>query len=180
MAKTLITCDCLGSQTIDAKALSEATGLDVLPPCTALCTSQAERAAKGLTQGNVAIACTQESRLFEALAEELDQPAPALVDLRDRAGWSADPASKLPKMSALLAEALLAAAPGKSLDVISEGLCLILGPADVALAAAAGSVIAPRSAVVTSVHPPVEAVDWGRSRTTSVPSRSLPAASRNE
>ena len=137
MAKTLITCDCLGSQTIDAKALSKATGLDVLPPCTALCTSQAERAAKGLTQGNVAIACTQESRLFEALAEELDQPAPALVDLRDRAGWSADPASKLPKMSALLAEALLAAAPGKSLDVISEGLCLILGPADVALAAAA-------------------------------------------
>ena len=44
MAKTLITCDCLGSQTIDAKALSEATGLDVLPPCTALCTSQADSA----------------------------------------------------------------------------------------------------------------------------------------
>ncbi|MCA0963944.1 4Fe-4S binding protein [Salipiger bermudensis] len=137
MTKTLITCDCLGSQSIDAKALSEATGFEVTPPCKALCTTQIELAAKGLTQGNVVLCCTQESRTFEALAAELElEPAP-LLDLRDRAGWSADEASKLPKMSALAAEAMLPAAPEKSLDVISEGLCLILGAPGVALEAAA-------------------------------------------
>ncbi|MCA0942196.1 4Fe-4S binding protein [Salipiger pacificus] len=137
MTKTLITCDCMGSQSIDAEALAKATGFEVAPPCKALCTSQIERAAKGLTQGNVVLCCTQESRTFEALAEELEvEPAP-LLDLRDRAGWSADRASKLPKMSALAAEAMLPAVPEKTLDVISEGLCLILGAPEVALEAAA-------------------------------------------
>ena len=136
MTKTLITCDCMGTQSIDAKALSEATGFEVTPPCKALCTSQIELAAKGLTQGNAVLCCAQETRTFEALAEELDlEPAP-LLDLRDRAGWSADDGSKLPKMSALAAEAMLPAAPEKSLDVISEGLCLILGAPEVALEAA--------------------------------------------
>lgn len=136
MTKTLITCDCMGTQSIDAKALSEATGFEVTPPCKALCTSQIELAAKGLTQGNAVLCCAQEARTFEALAEELDlEPAP-LLDLRDRAGWSADDGSKLPKMSALAAEAMLPAAPEKSLDVISEGLCLILGAPEVALEAA--------------------------------------------
>ena len=137
MTKTLITCDCMGTQSIDAEALAKATGFEVAPPCKALCTSQIERAAKGLTQGNVVLCCTQESRTFEALAEELEVEAAPLLDLRDRAGWSADGASKLPKMSALAAEAMLPAAPEKTLDVISEGLCLILGAPEVALEAAA-------------------------------------------
>ncbi|WP_172327366.1 4Fe-4S binding protein [Mangrovicoccus sp. HB161399] len=137
MSKTLITCDCMGSQTIDAAALSAATGLEVAPPCKALCTDQAALAAKALTQGNAVLCCTQESRVFEALADELGTAPAPLLDLRDRAGWSADPASKLPKMSALAAEALLPAAPEKSLDVVSEGLCLILGAPEAALAAAA-------------------------------------------
>ncbi|MGR3480621.1 4Fe-4S binding protein [Salipiger marinus] len=136
MTKTLIPCDCLGTQALDAKALSKATGLQVMPVCSALCTADLSRAAEALTQGNAVICCTQESRVFEALAADLDLPPPALLDLRDRAGWSADPRSKLPKMAALTAEAMLPAAPEKALDVISEGLCLVLGAADVALAAA--------------------------------------------
>ncbi len=136
MVKSLITCDCLGSQNIDAEALSRATGLDVRPPCTALCTTQIERAAEALGTGDVAICCAQEKRVFEALADELDVPPAPTLDLRDRAGWTADSAPTLPKMSALIAEAMLPAAPEKAIDVISEGLCLILGPAEAALAAA--------------------------------------------
>ncbi len=134
MAKTLITCDCLGSQTLDAEALSQATGLDVAPPCSALCTAQADRAARAMTSDDAAdtiLCCTQESRRFEMMAEELGVPSPALLDLRDRAGWSDDPASKLPKMSALAADALLPAPPQRMMDVESHGLCLVLGaPAD--------------------------------------------------
>ncbi len=133
MAKQLITCDCLGSQPIDADAMSRATGLEVQMPCTALCTSQIDLAAAALTQGDAVFCCSQETRRFEALAEELGvDPAPTF-DLRDRAGWTADDSNLVPKMSALAAEALLPATPGKSLDVVSEGLCLITGRADVAL-----------------------------------------------
>ncbi|SIS51029.1 4Fe-4S binding protein [Paracoccus saliphilus] len=137
MVKTLVTCDCSGSQTIDAKALSQATGLDIRSPCSALCTTQLQHASDALTDGDVIFCCAQESRSFETLAEELGvDPAP-MLDLRDRAGWSDDPASKLPKMTALIAEAMLPAAPEKAMDVLSEGLCLILGPSQIALEAAA-------------------------------------------
>ncbi|MAB04603.1 MAG: (4Fe-4S)-binding protein [Rhodobacteraceae bacterium] len=126
----------MGSQTIDAEALANATGLEVPKPCTALCTRQVETAAKAIATEDAILCCTQESRTFEALAEELDLPAPALLDIRDRAGWSDDPAPKSPKMAALVAEALLPAAPEKAMDVVSEGLCLILGEGESALAAA--------------------------------------------
>ncbi len=136
MSKSLITCDCLGSQAVDAEGLSKATGCEVRAPCTALCTTQIEVAAKALTTGDAVFCCAQETRVFDALAEELGvDPAPVL-DLRDRAGWSADSASALPKMSALIAEAMLPGAPDKTMDVVSDGMCLILGPADVALGAA--------------------------------------------
>ena len=137
MPKTLITCDCQGSMQIDSQALAERAGLDAAAPCQALCQGQIDRAGEALTSGDAIFCCTQEGRTFSALAEELGVEAPALLDLRDRAGWSADPAPKLPKMSALLAEALLPARSDRSLDVVSEGLCLILGPAEVALEAAA-------------------------------------------
>jgi ferredoxin len=136
MVKTLITCDCLGSQTVDAEALSAATGVAVQSPCQALCTRQIDRAAEALTQGDTILCCTQEQAVFESLAEELGLAPPPLLDLRDRAGWSDDPAPKLAKMSALTAEALLPARPDKTLDVVSSGLCLILGAPEVALPAA--------------------------------------------
>ncbi|MFW2544602.1 4Fe-4S binding protein [Primorskyibacter sp. 2E107] len=136
MATRIITCTCEGSQTIDADALSRVTGLPVSKPCNALCTSEIESAARDIASGDVMICCAQESRLFEALAEELDVPAPAFADLRDRAGWSEEGDAATPKMAALLADALMPASPGKSLDVISEGLCLILGAPQIALSAA--------------------------------------------
>jgi ferredoxin len=137
MSKQLITCDCLGSQAIDADALSLATGFNVAKPCTALCTTQIDLAAAALTQGDAIFCCAQESLRFDALAEDMGlEPAPSF-DLRDRAGWTADTGNLVPKMSALAAEALLPAPTAKSLDVVSEGLCLIIGKADVALQTAA-------------------------------------------
>ncbi|MDA7426683.1 4Fe-4S binding protein [Thalassococcus lentus] len=136
MSKTLITCDCLGTQTIDTDGLATATGLTVPKPCSALCTTQIDRAAAALQDSDTIICCTQEARVFEDLAAELERPPAPLLDLRDRAGWTDDSAQTLPKMSALAAEALLPAAPSKTIDVISEGLCLILGPAQIALEAA--------------------------------------------
>lgn len=135
MPKRLILCDCLGSQAIDRETLATATGLSCSRVHTALCTREIDRAAAAITEGGALIACTQEAARFAELAADLDRPEPDFVDLRDRAGWSED-RDTAPKMAALVAEALVPAAPVKSLDVVSEGRCLILGRPDVVLAAA--------------------------------------------
>ena len=136
MAKSLITCDCLGTQSIDSDGLSKATGLAVKSPCTALCTHQLDIAAKALSEEGAIICCAQEATRFQTLAEELGVAEPAFLDLRDRAGWTADDRPTLPKMSALIAEAALQSVGPKTIDVISEGMCLVLGPPDIAMSVA--------------------------------------------
>lgn len=137
MGKTLLLCDCLGSQTVDADAIAQATGLTCSRVFTGLCQHQTDAAATALAAGDVIVACQQERAHFEALAEELDVDAPEFVDLRDRAGWSDEGQHAAPKMAALAAEAALSLPLPRALDVVSEGVCLILGTGDVAFAAAA-------------------------------------------
>lgn len=136
MSKTLLVCDCLGSQKVDAAGLAQATGLDCSRCYTSLCTTQIDIAAKAITAGDVLIACQQEAPRFADLAEDLQAPAPQFVDIRDRAGWTNDKASSTPKMAALVADARLGEPSFRSVDVISDGTCLIIGDAEVALAAA--------------------------------------------
>ncbi|PWE32575.1 (4Fe-4S)-binding protein [Maritimibacter sp. 55A14] len=136
MVKKLILCDCLGSQTIDAGAIERGAGLGCSKIHTGLCLHQAETAAKAMAGGDVAIACMQERERFEELAAEIGAETPQFVDIRDRAGWSDEAAEAGPKMAALVADALLPEPDTKLMEVASEGLCLILGAADVALSAA--------------------------------------------
>ncbi len=125
MAKKLVLCDCLGSQNIDPEAISGATGLSCSKLYTSLCMDQISDAAGQLAAGDVIIACQQERARFLELAAEIDAPDPGFVDLRDRAGWGEGDQGA--KMAALAAEAALEVRAGKSVDVISEGTCLILG-----------------------------------------------------
>lgn len=135
MAKHLILCDCLGSQKIDAAKLSETTGLKCSRIHTALCTRETAAAAKAISAGDAVIACQQEQARFEEIAADLNAPTPKFVDIRDRAGWGDDKPTA-PKMAALVAEELLEAPATKTVDVISGGMCLIIGAAAVALPAA--------------------------------------------
>lgn len=127
MASKLILCDCEGSQNVDADAISKGSGLGCSKVYSGLCTTQIELAAKELASGDTIVACQQERQIFEDLAEEIKIDAPGFVDLRDRAGWGEG--DSVPKMSALAAEAILALPLGKSVDVVSEGTCLIIGGA---------------------------------------------------
>ncbi|MEO1138524.1 MAG: 4Fe-4S binding protein [Pseudomonadota bacterium] len=136
MSKRLILCNCSSSQEIDRDGLEAATGLECSPVYSGLCTTQTGDAAQAIASGEAILCCRQEQRLFQEVAADANAPDPALTDLRDRAGWSDDPRPKLPKMAALLAEAALEIPREKSLDVVSEGLCLILGAEDLALEAA--------------------------------------------
>ncbi len=136
MDKSLILCSCSESFELDAEALSQATGLTCSKVHSGLCSTQTQEAAQAISAGDTIFCCSQEQVFFEELAAEIDAPTPAFLDLRDRAGWSSDETSKLPKMSALVAEATLPAVATKAVDVVSEGLCLIIGKGDVALVAA--------------------------------------------
>lgn len=135
MAKQLILCNCLGSQTIDAAALGQATGLSCSRVHHALCTAQIAAAAEAIKTGEAIIACAQEADRFAELADEIGAEAPLCVDIRDRAGWS-DDISSTPKMAALVAESLLPRPAVKALDVQSEGRCLIIGGGQAGLDAA--------------------------------------------
>ncbi|MFP7673919.1 4Fe-4S binding protein [Marivita sp. S0852] len=130
MGTKLVLCDCLGSQTLDASQIAEATSLEPSRVYTNLCGSEANISAKALSDGDVIVACQQERAFFEMLADELDVDAPGFVDLRDRAGWSDQGHMAGPKQAALAAEAALNIPMSKSVDVISEGTCLVVGAGD--------------------------------------------------
>lgn len=136
MPKKLILCDCAGSQPIPSDAIGEVTEVTCSKVYTALCTREARHAVLAIKDGDAVIACQQERARFEEMAALAGAPRPGFVDLRDRAGWSDEADKAAPKMAALVAEALLAAPFAKSVDVVSEGLCLIVGPGAVALPAA--------------------------------------------
>ena len=131
MGKSLILCDCMGSQSVDAARIGAACDLQCSQVYTALCTTQISSAAKAIESGDAIIACQQERATFTELAEELGAEMPGFLDLRDRAGWSDQGAQAAAKMAALTAEALLPAAQVRAVDVLSEGVCLVVGPGDV-------------------------------------------------
>ena len=131
MSKSLILCDCMGSQRVDAKTIETAAGVTCSRVHTALCTREIEFAGKALEAGDAVIACQQERAIFEELAEELGVETPGFVDLRDRSGWSDQADQTAPKMAALAAEAMLPAMAAKTVDVVSEGVALLVGGTDV-------------------------------------------------
>ncbi|ETX16230.1 (4Fe-4S)-binding protein [Roseivivax halodurans JCM 10272] len=135
MAKRILLCDCLGSQSLDTAAIA-ASGLTPSRVHTGLCMHEAEAAANGIADGETLVACGQETAFFEMLAEELGIEAPGHVDLRDRAGWSDEAESAGPKQAALAAEAQVSVPPARAMDVVSEGTCLILGAGEPAFEAA--------------------------------------------
>ena len=56
-------------------------------------------------------------------------PPVTFVNIRERAGWSAEGAQSGPKIAALLAEAALAIPAPQMLTLRSAGRCLVIGAA---------------------------------------------------
>ncbi len=132
--KRLLMCTCEGTMETDTATASAALGAVEVKSTTRLCTGDIDVAAAALEQdGTTLIACGQMATLFEELADELGAESRlATLDIRDRAGWTAD-GTAFPKQAALLAEAALPRPETPSKDVVSEGTCLILGRGDIVL-----------------------------------------------
>lgn len=156
MGTKIILCDCAGTQNLDADQIASACGVGCSKVHTALCTTELEKAASLMQDGETVIACGQEQDVFRALADELNIEAPGFVDLRDRAGWSEQGNDATPKIAALAAEAVLPQPVTPSVDIISEGTCFIIGPGDVCFDLAAQ--LAPVLAVTVLVTDMAETV----------------------
>jgi ferredoxin len=137
--RKVLVCNCEGTMPLDGKALGRACGAKAAPQIHGhLCRSELElfKAAAG-SNAPLLIGCTQEQPLFaELLAEREGPPPAAFVNLRERAGWSAEAEAAMPKIAALLAEAALAIPATPSVTLRSEGVCLVYGQDETAIEAA--------------------------------------------
>ncbi|CAN1538512.1 4Fe-4S ferredoxin-type, iron-sulphur binding domain containing protein [Rhabdaerophilaceae bacterium] len=138
----LVLCSCektfVSDEASIARGLEAAGATPTIERCTALCTRERNlipdlvRSADRLT-----IACQQEETGLRAFAEEAGfTGALSFVDIRDRAGWSIEGDQASPKMAALLAAGRLPPPALPFLSLESQGVTLIYGRDEVALAVA--------------------------------------------
>lgn len=136
----LLVCNCQRTMNIDAAALAKALGRsEPIAVHQELCRAGVSAYESTLAQGQpVHVACTQEAALFREIAaeREFDQSL-RFTNIRETAGWSSGKASVLPKMAALLADANFEPQPAATVTLQSAGMCLIYGPGQAALDAAA-------------------------------------------
>jgi ferredoxin len=136
--KHVLLCDCEGTLPLDGAALARAcAAAGSAAVGRRLCRSQLDTVLAAARPGDKAllIACTQEQPLFsEALGDAV--ATAGFANIRERALWSEEAAQALPKVAALLAEAALDAPPAPALTLKSQGLCLVYGRDEAALAAA--------------------------------------------
>ncbi len=119
---------------LDAKALSLSLDED-LTLHTALCRRQAASFQKAIkSSDDVTVACTQEQRLFAALADETEGARAGVtfpikfINIRETGGWSADASQAMPKIAALLAASSLPEPePVPTVTYKSQGRLLIIG-----------------------------------------------------
>ncbi len=135
---TVLLCDCEGSVATDKDKVCGAcapTGAAAF--YTSLCRTEAGTVADALSRGDLVVACAQEAVRFEEIAEEVDGAgALSMVDVRDRALWSDEGNAAAPKVAALLAEHAWSGRATGSIDLESEGVCLVYGSGETAMAAA--------------------------------------------
>ena len=119
--ETLI-CNCERSMDLDGKKICKAAGGGEVPETFSnLCRAEVGQFAEALAgHGKVMVACTQEAPLFSELAQEQAYEGELrFTNIRERAGWHADKASRTAKIAALLAEASHASEPAGSKRPVS-------------------------------------------------------------
>lgn len=137
--KTVLVCNCEKTMPLDGQKLARACGAVSAPAvATQLCRAEVARFDKALASGtSLIVACTQESPLFDERREEAGSEIDIrYVNIRERAGWSAEAADAHPKIAALLAEAALDLPSTTTVTMRSEGVALIYGRDESAIAAA--------------------------------------------
>jgi len=136
---TTLICDCNQTMPLDPRHLSASLN-EPLTLHSSLCRRQAAEFLKAAGKGDgLVVACTQETRLFNELADQAKLgTAIKFVNIRETGGWSRDAAKASPKIAALLAVAHLPEPdPVATVTYKSAGRALIIGELGAAEQAAA-------------------------------------------
>ena len=132
---TVLVCNCEGSMAIDGDILSKACGVKTgCSVATSLCRSQSSDLAAAMLEAKdhdkgLLIACTQETAVFETIAQDNGCSVPATVNIRELAGWSDESTDSAPKMAASIKRASEQHNLSHSLTLKSSGRCLIYADA---------------------------------------------------
>ncbi len=134
-APVVLTCTCRGTMPYDRVALGAACGAP--PAAHELCRADIGQFRAALGAHSVMVTCTQEAPAFRDEAAGHDGQLD-FVNIREAAGWSDEAEAALPKISALVAQAISLAGMPQAASVTqkSDGVTLIYGRDDVALEAA--------------------------------------------
>lgn len=134
--RRILACSCEGTMPLDAAALARGCGGD-LRVARQLCRADLGAFRAALADGcAITVGCTQEQPVFAEVAAEAGHAAALdFANIRETGGWSDAAEAAGPKMAALLAAAATPS-PGIALTTLeSQGVVLILGRDEAAVAA---------------------------------------------
>jgi ferredoxin len=134
--RTILLCSCDDTMSLDADGVGRACRGATIGTAHQLCRAELERFRAAVAQGGpLTVACTQEAPLF-AEAAEGSAAEIAFANIRETAGWSKDAAKAGPKIAALLAAAAEPMPATATVSLASDGVILIYGRDERAIAAA--------------------------------------------
>jgi ferredoxin len=130
-------CSCDDTMPLDVDAVRRTCGGAQVSTAHQLCRAELERFRTAAARGSaLLVACTQEAPLFTELAEAAGGADIRFTNIRETAGWSRDAARAAPKIAALLAAAAEPVLQAPFVNFTSEGVILVYGSDERAIAAA--------------------------------------------
>jgi ferredoxin len=131
--RIVFACSCEDSMVLDVGAIRHCGG--ELRLSNHLCRARLDDFRAALREGRpLTVGCTQEAPLFREVADEAGVAEPDFANVREAAGWSDEGARAGPKMAALLAAAAEPMPPARPVTLTSEGVALIYGTDEAAIA----------------------------------------------
>lgn len=137
VTRKILLCSCEDTMPVDAAAVGRGCPGTVVTTARQLCRTEIAKFIEAAQEGSVTVACTQEEPAFLSTAQDAGLSSElTFVNVREMAGWSSESKATGPKMAALLAAAAVVVPPPSAVSYTSDGVVLILGRNDSAIAAA--------------------------------------------
>jgi ferredoxin len=132
--RTILLCSCDDTMSPDAQRVERVCRGAAIGTAHQLCRAELDRFRAAAAQGGpLTVACTQEAPLFAETAAGADL---TFANIRETAGWSKDATQAGPKIAALIAAAAEPMPPTAFVSLTSDGVILIYGRDERAIAAA--------------------------------------------
>jgi ferredoxin len=136
--QTIILCSCESTMPLDVGAVQRGCAGATVETAKQLCRAELDRFRSAAARdGQLIVGCTQEAPLFADAAQENGRRDNlTFVNVRETAGWSSQADAAGPKMAALIAAAAVPLPAVPNVTLTSEGIILIYGRDEQAIAAA--------------------------------------------